>query len=215
MTDSPSSVIVSFVYNVCISSLSSTLRRLLAGSLGQFWIKTIKNNSNEPLHDKTSTLICAPSKDSDQPRHPPSLIRVFSVRSKGRCRPKVSSCGQQRLWSDWVDAHADLSLCWAQRSFEPRYDKTNKMAVRPAKTQMSLGIRPVWSESSMSAWRNLGSSSTHWAHSEDSDQTGRMPRLMWVFAGRTVILLVLSCRGSFCWFCHSTAQLQFFTRAVQ
>ena len=32
---------------------------------------------------------------------------------------------------------------------------------------------------------------THWTHSEDSDQTGRMPRLIWVLAGRTVILLVL------------------------
>ena len=29
-----------------------------------------------------------------------------------------------------------------------------------------------------------------------TDQTGRMPRLIWVFAGRTLILLVLSCRGS-------------------
>ena len=28
-------------------------------------------------------------------------------------------------------------------SFEPRHDKTNKMAVHPAKTQISLGIRPV------------------------------------------------------------------------
>ena len=27
----------------------------------------------------------------------------------------------------------------------PRHDKTNKMSVRPAKTQISLGIRPVWS----------------------------------------------------------------------
>ena len=36
------------------------------------------------------------------------------------------------------------------------------------------------------------------AHSEDSDQTGRMPRLIWVFAGRTLILLVLSCRSSHC-----------------
>ena len=36
-----------------------------------------------------------------------------------------------------------------------------------------------------------------WAsHSEDSDQTGRMPRLIWVFAGRPVILLVLSRGGS-------------------
>ena len=35
------------------------------------------------------------------------------------------------------------------------------------------------------------------ADSEDADQTGRMPRLIWVFAGRTVILLVLSWSGSF------------------
>ena len=38
---------------------------------------------------------------------------------------------------------------------------------------------------------------TDWAYSEDSDQTGRMPRLIWVFAGRTLILLVLICRGSY------------------
>ena len=67
------------------------------------------------------------------------------------------------------------------------------MALRPAKTQISLGICPVWSESSQSTWRKLGSLATHWAHSEDSDQTGRMPRLIWVFAGRTLILL---CPGS-------------------
>ena len=30
---------------------------------------------------------------------------------------------------------------------EPGHDKTNKMSVCPAKTQISLGIRPVWSES--------------------------------------------------------------------
>ena len=79
---------------------------------------------------------------------------------------------------------------------EPRHDKTNKMNVHPAKTQISLGIRPVWSESSLPARRKLGSLATHWAHCEDSDQTGRMPRLIWVFAGRTLIMLVLSCRGA-------------------
>ena len=47
------------------------------------------------------------------------------------------------------------------------------------------------------AMKNPWVLSYHWAHSEDSDQTGRMPRLIWVFAGRTLILLVLSCRGSF------------------
>ena len=59
--------------------------------------------------------------------------------------------------------------------------KPTKWHVGPAKT----GIRPVWSESSLSAWRKLRSCPTHWAHSEDSNQTGWMPRLIWVFAGRT------------------------------
>ena len=90
-----------------------------------------------------------------------------------------------------------LSIPLDKDLFEPRHDKINKMVGRPAKTQISLGIRLVWSESSLSAWRNLGSLATHWAHSEDSDQTGRMLRLIWIFAERTLILLVLSCRGSF------------------
>ena len=51
--------------------------------------------------------------------------------------------------------------------------------------QNDLCIRPVWSESFLSAWRNIGSSAIHWVHLEDSDQTGQVPRLIWVFAGRT------------------------------
>ena len=33
-------------------------------------------------------MTCAPSKDSDQPGHPPSLIRVFAVSSLGSLGPK-------------------------------------------------------------------------------------------------------------------------------
>ena len=36
----------------------------------------------EPPRDKTNKMACAPSEDSDQPGHPPSLIRVFAVRMK-------------------------------------------------------------------------------------------------------------------------------------
>ena len=57
--------------------------------------------------------------------------------------------------------------------------KPTKWHVRPAMTQISLGIRLVWSETSLSAWR--------------------MPRWIWVFAGRTAILLVLSWGGSISW----------------
>ena len=34
-------------------------------------------------------------------------------------------------------------------SNEPPHDKTNKMTVRPAKTQINLGICPIWSEPSL------------------------------------------------------------------
>ena len=60
--------------------------------------------------------------------------------------------------------------------------------MRLVKTQISL-----WSESSLSAWRNLGSLTTHWVYSKDSDQTGL---LIWVFAGCTGHFVVLSCSGS-------------------
>ena len=156
-------------------------------------------------------MTCAPSEDSDQTGHPPSLIRVFAVRLIGIQGPNPSSSGQRRLRSDW--AHLQLvgfvtmrlkfenfqcanvaavyrcngaglvhgrandccscsrcgmggvlwkflfylliyppctfsnyySLCFLRDGstwpkYEPRHDKTNT-----AKTQISLGIRPVWS----------------------------------------------------------------------
>ena len=59
--------------------------------------------------------------------------------------------------------------------------KPTNWSLRLAKTQISLGISPVWLESSLSAWRHIGSLATHSALSEDSDQTG----LIWVFDGCT------------------------------
>ena len=80
------------------------------------WAATWQNQQNE----------CAPSEDSDQSGHPPSLSRVFALRLK----------------KAWV---------------------------------LSYPLNA----------------------SKDSVLTGRMPRLIWVFAGHTLILLVLSCRSSF------------------
>ena len=84
---------------------------------------------------------------------------------------------------------------------KPVYPKLEQQRRRSACADLISTF--VWSESSLSTWRNLGPSATHWVHSEDSDQTGRMPRLIWVFARRTLILLVLSCRGS-----NGTNQIQ-------
>ena len=67
------------------------------------WAATWQNQQNE----------CAPSEDSDQPGHPPSLIRVFTVRMKKLWVLSYPLIAQQRLWSDLADAQADLSLRWA------------------------------------------------------------------------------------------------------
>ena len=71
------------------------------------WAKTWKNQQNE----------CAPSKDSDQPGHPPSLIRVFAVRMKKVSTLSYLLTAQQRLWSDWADSQANLSLRWTHSHF--------------------------------------------------------------------------------------------------
>ena len=59
------------------------------------------------------------------------------------------------------------------------------MTVHTAKSQISLGIHSVWSESVLCAQRVAKDPWFHLADSEDFDQTGRMPRLIWVFAGHT------------------------------
>ena len=72
---------------------------------------------NEPHRDKTNKMACAPSENSDQPGHPPSLIRVFALRLKKAWVLGYLSSAQWRLWSDWADAQADLSLRWAHMPF--------------------------------------------------------------------------------------------------
>ena len=59
--------------------------------------------------------------------------------------------------------------------------------VHPTKTQISLRIRAVWAESSLSAWRNFASLAIQNAPGEVSDQTARMRRLIWMFAGRAFV----------------------------
>ena len=74
--------------------------------------------------------------------------------------------------------------------------RPTKWHVLPVKTQISLSIRPVWSEYSLSAWRKLGFLATHWAHSED-------------WSDCAVAQVDLSSLGAqpFCWFCHVVAHV--------
>ena len=45
-------------------------------------VDKLKQCKLELEHDKTNKMACAPSEDSDQPGHSPSLIRIFAVRMK-------------------------------------------------------------------------------------------------------------------------------------
>ena len=97
----------SFSVSSTFTEVQDTGISLTFGSYKNIWAATWQNQQNES----------APSEDSDQPGHPPSLIRVFAVHSMGSLGLKVSSCGQRRFWLDWADAQADLSLRWAHTHF--------------------------------------------------------------------------------------------------
>ena len=80
-----------------------------------------------PEHDKTNKMTSAPSEVSDQPGHPPSLIRVFAVRMKkpwvlsylmsaqrrlGRCPDDLNLCWVYRLFCWFCHVAAQLVSCW-------------------------------------------------------------------------------------------------------
>ena len=119
-------------------------------------------------------------------------------------KPTMWLCAQRRLRSAWASVWVfggctatllvlSLGGSYTNPLQQPRLEvsynlshcmtKPTKWPVYPAKTWISLGIRPVWSESSLTAWRNLGPLTTNKAHSEGSNLTGQMLRLIWVLAG--------------------------------
>ena len=52
-------------------------------NLREHHIFSVTKSQNGPPRDKTNKVACAPSEDSDQPGHPPSLIRVFRCALNG------------------------------------------------------------------------------------------------------------------------------------
>ena len=74
------------------------------------------------------------------------------------------------------------------------------MTVRPARTQIRMGIRPVWLESSLSAWRKLVSLATHWGQAKTLIRLGGCPDWSESSLGAQ----------SFCWFCHEVAHFRLY-----
>ena len=69
----------------------------------------------EPEHDKTNWLVRAAKTQISLGLA--QIIGVFAVRMKKPWVLSYSLIAQRRLWSDWADARANLSLRWAHRSF--------------------------------------------------------------------------------------------------
>ena len=137
------------------------------------WAATWQNQQNE----------CAPSEHSDQPGHPPSLIRVFAVRS--------------------MSAQADLSLRWAHShivgflmlrlilvSLQVQTDIWAPSSEFVSSSILSWHILTAHAQTFRGA-RDLAfclkvplDSLLVWASSEGSGETAWMHSLAWTFAAR-------------------------------
>ena len=156
------------------------------------------------------------NENADQLAHLPSLIGVFARLSLGSQAPgHASSCWQLRLRSGHVEMRSPVYLPWVNLSccrFCCALPDFLIWAATWQSQQNSLcaqrRLRSAWAstqsdaESSLSAWRKFGSLANHWVHSEDSDQTGQMPRLIWAFTGHTghFVDFVMRWLISFCLF---------------
>ena len=68
---------------------------------------------------------------------------------------------------------------------------------RPAKPQISLRIRAVWSEPLLVAWIFYDCSATGWASFGVSKLKRRLHRLVWVYTCQNATLLEITCHGSY------------------
>ena len=102
----------------------------------------------------------------------------------------LGPCMLQKLRNWWNLDWIQLFCLEPRQKWEASWqNKQNDCA--PAKTQISLGICPIWSEFSLSAWRKLGFLAIHWAHREDWSES-------------------LLYAQSFCWFCYEAAKIKVF-----
>ena len=84
--------------------------------------------------------------------------------------------------------------------------KATKWSVRPVKSQISLGIRPVWSASSLSVASAQSDQSLRCPHENALDPWLSLERTAKTKTDENDLCLRWAHR-SFCWFCHAAAQL--------
>ena len=111
----------------------------------------------------------------------PFLTRVFRTQwSKIKLATVYT---QTQIWHIWTSS-------WQNQ-------QNDLYAKRRPRSAWAM-IRPVWSEfSQCTQWISEDPMLLR-VDREDSEQTGRMPRLIWAFVRR---------KRSFCWFCHAAAHM--------
>ena len=115
----------------------------------------------------------------------PSLFAQTKYGCRGRVRPNMRQL-----------APLDSCACAFEEFTED--EKYHNLRINIMKKyQQKWATARQNQQNDMCAQRRLRSALMS-SHSDDADQNGRMPRLIWVIAGHT----------SFCWLCHAHAQMQ-------
>ena len=93
----------------------------------------------ELQHDKTNKVACVPSKDSDQPGHPPSLIRVIVVRmKKAWVLSYPLSASEDSDQSEWMPM-LWLILCLFSVLFCIVYCSANRLQINLQRSNLKSG----------------------------------------------------------------------------
>ena len=97
---------------------------------------------------------------------------------------RINTVFEIKLFQFWQNNNGSQT----EKAFLLKHNaKTNIMACASSEDSDQPGHPSVWSESSLcTQWVHVAEDPRFLqADSKDFDQTGRMPRLIWVFAGRT------------------------------
>ena len=105
-------------------------------------------------------------------------------------------------YANSLQCHTQWLMKWFHYEIDPRLDKTNKMICAPSEDSEQPGNPPSLIRVSAVRLKQ------NWVLSyppcaQDSDQAGRMPRPIWVFAGQKRHFVGLSWGGSKCFFLES------------
>ena len=162
----------------CLSAENSSVgENFILNLLDSFWKRHYKWAQRQKVYLRT----CVSSKDLDQPAPSRTLIRL-----RGCAGWFESSLGA--YVRRYLFARSGIYVMVRYTSVSRRTIKSTIRLVRPAKTQIRLRIRAVWSESSMiaSLLQPLGNPTRD---KRELCHTRWMYRLIWVFVGHTGLIV--------------------------